>query len=69
MKNKRSGIFYVKNPTGVVVLNKGIEIARYDSVESFVEEHQAGLLAIQDRQDKLEQAIAAQYDPLLKSPD
>ena len=63
-KPGRTGIFYVKNPNGIVVLRQGKEIARYATVDDFVAIHEEGLRAIEQRDEQLHQSIAAQYDPL-----
>ena len=64
MSTKKTGIYYVKHPKSVVVMKQGVEIARYDDVEAFITAHQEGLLAVEQRDEKLYQSIASQYDPL-----
>lgn len=63
--NGKTGIFYVKDPAGVVVMKSGKEIARYDSVQAFVASHEEGLQAISNRDEKLHEAIFGQYAPNL----
>ena len=60
---KRTGIFYVKNPAGVVVMNDGVEIARYGNVDEFVSAHAEGLDAITKLNELLHQSVASQYQP------
>ena len=74
-KNK-TGIFYIKlkqpnsenKDTDVVVLDKGVEIARYSSVEAFVAKHREGLYAIGRLEENMEQAIESHYTPYPKDP-
>jgi hypothetical protein len=61
----KTGIFYVKDPAGVVVMKSGKEIARYDTVQAFVASHEEGLQAISNRDEKLHEAIFGQYAPNL----
>jgi len=65
--NKKTGIFYVKNPAGVVVMWQGNERARYDSVEAFVSAHLAGQDAIQEvealKADALDRELSVFYKP------
>ena len=64
MSHKRTGIFYAKDASGVViVLQAGREIARYDNVEAFISAHREGLDAVRDRQEELHRIIADQYLP------
>ena len=61
----KTGIFYVKDPAGVVVMKSGKEIARYDTVQALVAAHEEGLQAISNRDEKLHEAIFGQYAPNL----
>jgi hypothetical protein len=63
MTAKKTGIFYVKNPSGVVVIDKGVEIARYDSVDAFVEKHKEGLYAIGRLEEKMHRVLESAYTP------
>ena len=58
---KRTGIFYVKNPNGVVVKHEGVEIARYGSVSEFVVAHGDGIRAMAKLEEHIHQTIAEQY--------
>lgn len=72
----RTGMFYVKlkQPNGenkdsdVVVMHKGVEIARYPSVEAFVAKHREGLYAIGRLEENMEQAIESHYTLYPKDP-
>ena len=61
--DKKTGIFYVKNPPGVVVMQQGIEIARYSSVQEFIVAHQEGIQAVKQREEGLIRIIESQYKP------
>lgn len=63
MSEKKTGIFYVKDPSGVVVLDKGVEIARYDSVVEFVSKHKEGLHAIGRLEEKMNRVLESAYTP------
>ena len=63
MTDKKTGIFYVKNPTGVVVMQQGLEIARYNNVQEFILAHQEGIDAVHRLNESLQQAIESQYKP------
>ncbi|MFT4798908.1 MAG: hypothetical protein ACJAYE_002660 [Candidatus Azotimanducaceae bacterium] len=63
MDKKKTGIFYVKDPAGVVVMDKGVEIARYESVNAFVSKHKEGLFAIGRLEENLNQVLESQYTP------
>lgn len=63
MAEKKTGIFYVKNPSGVVVLSDGVEIARYDSVEAFINKHKEGLYAIGRLEEKMNRILESAYTP------
>lgn len=64
---KKTGMFYVKRQTengevtDVVVMDKGVEIARYGSVAEFVAKHREGLYAIGRLEENMEQAIESHY--------
>ncbi|HIG44445.1 MAG: hypothetical protein ABGY96_30075 [bacterium] len=62
MDNK-TGIFYTKNPSGVVVMQNDIEIARYCSVQDFVLAHKEGIEAVNRLDESLHKAIESQYKP------
>ncbi len=57
---KKTGIFYSKDPKGVVVMCEGKEISRYRSVDELVETHVKGLEALQR---ELDATIESQYKP------
>lgn len=69
MAEKKTGMFYIKrnspNELGfdsdVVVMDKGVEIARYPSVEVFVAKHREGLYAIGRLEENMEKAIESHY--------
>jgi hypothetical protein len=72
----RTGMFYVKlkqpnsenKDSDVVVMDKGVEIARYPSVEAFVAKHREGLYAIGRLEENMEQAIESHYTLYPKDP-
>jgi hypothetical protein len=74
-KTKKTGMFYVKRQTDkgettdVVVMDKGVEIARYPSVAEFVAKHREGLYAIGRLEENLEQAIESHYTPYPFDPN
>ncbi len=55
--------------TDVVVLDKGVEIARYPSVQAFVAKHREGLYAIGRLEENMEQAIESHYTPYPADPN
>jgi len=57
---KRSGIFYVKEPAGVVVIWRGEVVDRYASVEALVESHLKGQQALER---EMERVLQTQYRP------
>lgn len=59
--DKKTGIFYVKNPSGVVIMDKGVEIARYESVDAFVNKHKEGLYAIGRLEENMNKILESQY--------
>jgi hypothetical protein len=63
--NRKTGVFYVKDPAGVVVIKSGKEIARYDTVQALVASHEEGLQAILNRDEKKPEAIFGQSAPKL----
>ena len=63
---KKTGIFYVKNPAGVVVMEKGQVIARYTTISEFVRAHKHGIHAQQRLEEQMERDIANQYTPFPK---
>ena len=54
--------------TDIVVMDKGIEIARYSSVEEFVAKHREGLYAIGRLEENMEKAIESHYTPYPADP-
>lgn len=56
----KTGIFYVKAPPGVVVMQRGTVMHRYKSVEELVEAHIKGMAAL-ERQ--MEEELARHYRP------
>ncbi|MFT7243468.1 MAG: hypothetical protein ACI82A_000812 [Candidatus Azotimanducaceae bacterium] len=63
MDKKKTGIFYVKDPPGVIVMDNGLEVARYDSVAAFVSKHKEGLFAIGRLEENLNRLVESQYTP------
>lgn len=63
----KTGMFYVKRntesgeQTDVVVMDKGVEIARYSSVAEFVAKHREGLYAIGRLEENQVKAIESHY--------
>ncbi len=63
----KTGMFYVKRQTAsgeetdIVVMDKGVEIARYRSVAEFVAKHREGLYAIGRLEENMEKAIESHY--------
>ena len=49
----RTGIFHSKNPLAIVVMWRGQEICRYDSMEEFVDSHLEGVEALEKKQEDL----------------
>ena len=52
----------------IVVMDKGIEIARYPTVEAFVEKHREGLYAIGRLEENMAKAIESHYTPYPSDP-
>lgn len=73
---KKTGLFYIKlkqpNAEGqlvdVVMMDQGVEIARYPTVEAFVAKHREGLYAIGRLEENMEQAIESHYTLYPKDP-
>ncbi len=67
MSERKTGLFYVKNPAGVVVMWQGQERARYPSVEAFVSTHLEGMAAIEKleaiKADRLDDILSEHYTP------
>jgi len=61
MAKKKTGIFYSKNPPGVVVMLHGKQIAHYDSVEEFVSAHDDGLKASKKINEQFHRVLTDQY--------
>ena len=59
-KKARTGIFYVKEPPGVVVMQRGKVMHRYKNVQELVEAHIKGIDAL-ERQ--MEAELARHYKP------
>lgn len=55
-----TGIFYVKDPPGVVVMLRGKVMQRYKNVQELVEAHVKGVAAL-ERQ--MEEELARHYKP------
>ena len=55
---KKTGIFYAKDPKAVVVMHEGKEVFRYRSVDELVEIHMKGLAALER---ELDATIESQY--------
>ncbi len=72
MSQKKTGIFYRKNPAAVVVMHNGEELYQYPSVEAFVDAHVEAIEGIKRREakeeDRMERLFAAQYMPV-QPPD
>lgn len=60
LKKTRTGIFYVKDPPGVVVMQHGKVMHRYKNVGELVEAHVKGIAAL-ERQ--MEEELARHYKP------
>ncbi|MAV26367.1 MAG: hypothetical protein CMQ05_09635 [Gammaproteobacteria bacterium] len=60
MAECRTGIFYTKDPKGVVVMRDGARLFRYETIDELIEAHLAGSEAIEREREKI---IAAQYLP------
>ena len=61
MAERRTGIFYTKDPpkgNGVVVIREGNQLYRYDTIDELIDAHVAGAEAIEREREKI---IAAQY--------
>jgi len=56
----KTGIFYVKDPAGVVVMQNGEALYRYKSVQELVEAHVKGILALER---EMEKELAKHYRP------
>lgn len=56
----KTGIFYVKEPPGVVVMQQGKVMQRYKNVQELVEAHLKGVAALEL---KMEEELARQYRP------
>ena len=67
MSERKTGLFYAKNPPGVVVMWQGQERARYASVEAFVSTHLEGLAAMEKleaiKRDQLDDVLSEHYTP------
>lgn len=59
-QGKKTGIFYVKDPPGVIVMQQGKVVYRYKTVQELVEAHVKGMAAL-DRQ--MEEELARHYRP------
>ncbi len=58
VSEKKTGVFYAKDPQAVVVMSDGKEVARYRSVSELVETHLKGLAALERA---LDETIESQY--------
>ena len=47
----KSGIFYSKNPSGVVGMFRGKEVFRYKTVEELIEVHIKAMNALEEKQE------------------
>ncbi len=54
----KTGIFYTRDPAGVLVMFRGQKVFRYRSVAEFVEAHIKGMRALEEKQ---ENELADQY--------
>ena len=52
-EKSRSGLFHSRSSGNYVLLWRGQEVCRYESVEAFIEAHYAGLRALDDSQAEL----------------
>ncbi|MEX0942291.1 MAG: hypothetical protein WD002_07070 [Pseudomonadales bacterium] len=59
-KKGKTGIFYTKEPAGVVVMQHGIEVYRYKSVQELVDAHVKGMVALEK---EMESVLAKAYKP------
>jgi hypothetical protein len=56
----KTGLFYTKDPTGVVVMQNGKEVYRYKSVQELVDAHVKGMVALDK---EMEAVLARAYRP------
>jgi len=56
----KTGIFYVKDPAGVVVMQNGEVLYRYKSVQELIEAHVKGIVALER---EMEDELAKHYRP------
>ena len=49
----KTGIFHIKNPPAIVVMWRGQEMCRYDSMEEFVDSHLEGVEILENKQEDL----------------
>jgi hypothetical protein len=56
----KTGIFYVQNPAGVVMMVNGEVRHRYRSVDELIETHTKGMIALER---ELEDVLRRQYLP------
>lgn len=56
----RTGVYYVKDPPGVVVMQRGAVIQRYKNVQELVEAHAKGVAALER---EMEEELARHYRP------
>jgi hypothetical protein len=56
----KTGIYYVKDPAGVVVVQHGVVMHRYKNVQELVEAHVKGVAALER---EMEEELARHYRP------
>ena len=47
----KSGVFYTKDPAGLVVMFRGKQVFRYKSIEEFIEAHIKGAKSLEEKQE------------------
>lgn len=72
MSQKKTGIFYRKDPASVVVMLEGETVFEYKTVEDFVRTHVRAVndmnMRDKEAEAKMEKIFAAQYMPI-QPPD
>ncbi len=57
---KKTGVFYVKQPPGIVVMQRGRILHHYKNVGELVEAHTKGVAALER---EMEETLARHYRP------
>ena len=61
--SQRTRIFYRENPTAVVILKNGLEVATYKSTSEMIETHIKGILAKDHQDTKKVRDLLRKYRP------